>query len=248
MRALMASIWGLTTACVMAPGGFAEGVADPDPDEVPDEVPDGDPLEADGWTLLLISADDGQDTWTWAARDLYGPGGAMVGSLDRRDRDLRSPAIGEVVVGELLFVHRPSAITARYLLPGAAATLANHLGGGDADCEPEAIPLAGGTLEDPAGALCDTGLYLNPADLDGLGCDLPEPHRSDAWGPAWSVGGNDGCPLDDVGETGSLGPASLEDPTVEYGLAEPAIGFGRALGLNTGQAGSGQNRMEVYAR
>ncbi len=202
-------------------------------------------VEGGGWTLLLVSSDDGQETWTWDRRDLWAADGASLGDLDERDRDLRSPALGLLPIGALLFVHRPSDVTARYDL-GGAGTLGQRLAAPEADCDPVGVPLAGGSLDPDAPGLCDSDLYLNPADLDGASCGVPEPHRSDAWGPAWSVGGNDGCPLDDPGEASSLGPSSLEDPSLEYGAAAPAVGFGRALGLNT-QPGT-RDRMEVWGR
>ncbi len=251
-------------------GGFAEADDDDadepaDDDDSGDALPDscegevgrldvsvaGEPFEAwcegelhgGGWMLLMVASDDGQDTWTWAARELWAADGRSVGTLDDLTADLRSPALGLLPIGELLFVHRPSDATARYALPTSAPLPAQLPA--EPDCAPIGLPLVAGDL---GPGLCDTALYLSPADLDGVDCDVPEPHRSDAWGPAWSVGGNDGCPLDDVGETGSLGPSALEDPTVEYGLAAPAVGFGGAIGLNTGAAGTGANRMEVYGR
>lgn len=259
----------LLLGCPEPVPGFARGddddaAGEDDDDAAPEDLPDAceeagavrvrladqafdawceDGLHGGGWMLLLVSADDGQDTWTWAARSLWDAVGASVGGVQPGPADLRSPALGLKPIGELLFVHRPSDVTALYALP-ATAPLPEQLPA-EADCSPQPLPLVAGSL---GAGLCDTDLYLSPADLDGVDCDVPEPHRSDAWGPAWSVGGNDGCPLDDVGETGSLGPSALEDPAVEYGLAEPAVGFGRALGLNTGVPGSGQNRIEVYGR
>ncbi len=207
-----------------------------------------------GWTLLLVTADDGQDTWTWDARDLWTTDESVIGDVDALDRDFKSPALHELPFRELKFRHLPSEHWMTYEAGDGGTSLAgllSHVGGPVCWTAGEGFSPVDGSLA--LAGLCDDNLYLNPVDQDGdAGCDPAEPHRSDAWGPAWSGGGNDGCPFDDVGELTGLGPSSLEDPSLEYGAAPSdvsrGIGFGQALGLNTGEIGTGQNRMEVLAR
>jgi hypothetical protein len=67
--------------------------------------------------------------------------------------------------------------------------------------------------------------------------------------PSWDVGANNGCHFDDPGENGGLGPNAVQ-PDVEYS-ADPtyrALGFGWAVGGNTGALGSGENHLHVYVR
>ncbi len=97
-----------------------------------------------------------------------------------------------------------------------------------------------------SGDLCSTDLFFNAQDHDGsLSCQTGS---NDAHGPVWSTGNGlidvDGCPFDDPGTSGALGASSSPDPDLEY----PAIGFGRALNLNTAPAGNGGNRMYLYLR
>jgi hypothetical protein len=212
-------------------------------------------IEGGGWTLLLVTADDGTNTWTWNARDLWTSDTSVVGDPEQLDRDFKSLALHELPFRDLLFRHLPSQ---HHLVYGDVNDGGTSLGGLLSYIGGPVCWDAGGGHAPTAGTvsldgLCDDTLYLSPIDQDGdAGCDPEQPHRSDAWGPAWSAGGNDGCPFDDVGELSGLGPSALEDPAVEYG-APPAevsrgVGFGQALGLNTGEPGSGENRMEVLAR
>ena len=69
------------------------------------------------------------------------------------------------------------------------------------------------------------------------------------FGPAWSMGNNNGCPFDDP-SVGALGPG-FECPSCTAGSSEtemPYLGFASTLGLNTGSSGSGANSMRVYVR
>ena len=105
--------------------------------------------------------------------------------------------------------------------------------------------MSAGTLT-ISGDLCSTDLYFNAQDHDGLLTCQPNSH--DAHGPVWSTSNGDvdadGCPFDDPGPTGGLGPARILGFEVEF----PAQGFGRALNLNLGSVGSGANRMSIYLR
>ena len=217
---------------------------------------DADPGGGDAWTLALISADDGTDTWTWANRGLWTTDSSTVGSVSALDADFKSRLLHQLPVRDLAFRHLPSGLWIEYAGVGdGSSPLADLLLADEPPCwQPgEGHPPTGGDVEALEGGLCDPNLYLHAQDQDGdAGCAPAEPHRSDAWGPAWSAGGNDGCPFDDVGELTSLGPSVLEDPEIEYGAVPDGvsrgIGFGQALGLNSGAVGSGENRIELLIR
>jgi len=111
--------------------------------------------------------------------------------------------------------------------------------------------MTAGTISS-TGNLCSTALYVNAADHDGsLGC-AQSGANNDVHGPSWSATNNSGCPLDDPGQTGNLGPdkwnASVESLSAPGAAGPQANGFGWALGLNTGTPGLGQNYMDVYVR
>ena len=200
-----------------------------------------------GWTLTAVSSDDGQDTWTWNNRAYWDTDMTTFGSLVARNEDFKSPAHHEVSASDLLFVHAPSGEWAAYnganpsddalsdFLGRVAqeTCYANGVGG---------IPMSEGSIT-ASGSLCSTSLYINGADHDGIqGCGV-DSAPDHAHGPHWSAGGNDGCPLDDPGESGGFGPVA-SFPTTEWG----AVGFGRALSLNTGAPRAAQNYIQVYVR
>jgi len=218
---------------------------------------EADPDGGAPWTLAVVSADDATDTFTYDRRGLWGGSvAAVAGSADALDRDFACAALQELPFADVAVRHLPSAVRVEYADvgdgTGSFAALLDAVGEAPCHQSGDGFPPTGGDVPALDG-LCDPDLYLNPRDQDGgTGCDPVEPHRSDAWGPAWSAAGNDGCPFDDVGELSSFGPSTLEDPAVEYGAppaeASRGLGFGQALGLNTGDPGSGDNRIELLLR
>tara|TARA_Y100001968_G_scaffold314626_1_gene340249 strand:+ start:815 stop:2500 length:1686 start_codon:yes stop_codon:yes gene_type:complete len=64
-----------------------------------------------GWTLVLIAADDGVDTWTWSSSQLLTNIPAPIGDLAAQGpafataADFKSPAYHELNFSDLLFVH-----------------------------------------------------------------------------------------------------------------------------------------------
>jgi hypothetical protein len=78
-----------------------------------------------------------------------------------------------------------------------------------------------------ASALCNTNLYLHPYDWDGTSCRS----NNNGYGPTWSAGYNNGCPLDDPGGSGFWWyPTSWGAPwTTDYpwGIASPLRMFVR---------------------
>ncbi|MSQ84050.1 MAG: hypothetical protein EXR77_14400 [Myxococcales bacterium] len=201
------------------------------------------------WTLLAVVSDDGQATWTWNAKDLWGNGQQSVGAPNALSKDFRSPLLGSMPVAEVMFVHA-TGLWASYPLGKGAQSLGGVIvATGGPICYAKGGPgikQAAGTLI-KADKLCDTDLYLNPDDHDNnTGCTGDNDPES-AWGPAWNVNREAGC-FDDPGWAGGLGPVKSE-PATEGGTAQPvAVGFGWALSLNKGTAGSGQNWMRVYGR
>lgn len=70
--------------------------------------------EGGGWTLVFVSSDDAQNTWTFGARPLMTTDATPVGSLDAIQRDFKSPAYHALQFRDVLFVHAPSGVTAEY--------------------------------------------------------------------------------------------------------------------------------------
>ncbi len=200
-------------------------------------------LGGGGWTLVAMVADDGQATWTWAKRQLWTTDLLTIGSATVAGKDFRSPLMNQLPFGDLLFVHEPSTVWAAYANVGdgkqALGQKIAAVGGPVCWTPAQGWPQTAGTLA-AGGTLCSTKLYMNADDHDGKAtCGDNE----QSWGPTWSVNLNNGCPFDDPGQSGSLGPL-LNQPTAE----QAAMGFGAALGLNKGKAGTGQNAMRVYVR
>ncbi|MFH1463163.1 MAG: fibrinogen-like YCDxxxxGGGW domain-containing protein [Pseudomonadota bacterium] len=199
-----------------------------------------------GWTLLAVVSDDGQDTWTWTNRHYWDTDATTVGDLSHLTQDYKSRALHQLPFTDLLFVHQPSGDWAAYHDVGDGAddlgTFIAWWGGTECWAEGDGWDMSDGTI----GAfydLCSTQLYFNARDHDGgatCGCaDCDD----DAYGPVWSAINTSSCPFDDPGPSGGLGPQG-GDVRVE----STALGFGAALGLNTGTAASGANLMLVYAR
>ncbi len=198
-----------------------------------------------GWTLTAISSDDGADTWTYTRRRYWDLDTTTFGALSDLTRDFKSEALHRLPVTDVLFTHAPSGVWARYDGVGSGALpLADELAGyGDESCwrDDDGFPLTAGGLT-ASGDLCNTDLYLNAADKDGGGSCSCSSCDEDAFGPTFSVDAGDGCGLDDPGNSGSLGPSSGN------ATESDALGFGSALGLNTGVAGAGENYVRVYVR
>jgi hypothetical protein len=199
-----------------------------------------------GWTLLAVVSDDGQDTWTWTNRHYWDTDESTFGDLSHLTSDFKSRALHQVPFADLLFVHAPSGDWAAYHDVGDGADdLGSFIawwGGTTCWTQGDGWDLSAGTI----GAfydLCSTQLYFNSRDHDGgttCGCSDCD---DDAYGPVWSAINTTACPFDDPGPAGGLGPQG-GDVRIE----SLALGFGAALGLNTGTAGSGANHMLVYAR
>jgi hypothetical protein len=208
-----------------------------------------------GWTLVMVSSDDGTATWTQNNAALLTTDTTVVGTIDEPARDFKSRALHSLQFRDLLFVHQPSAITAVYGDVGDGSVgFAAFL---DAVPYPNCGPLdqighakTGGTLA-LAGQLCTTAVYFNPGDRDeGVSAclDLASVYNSAAVGPVWSASVNDGCPLDDPSLNGfgpendlcaNCGPANRENV---------GRGFGRAINANAGTPGAAENYLQMWIR
>lgn len=214
-------------------------------------------LDDGGWTLALVTADDGNNTWTWNNRELMTFDSTRIGDLDELDRDFKSASQQQTSFKDLLFVHHPSLEWAAYEDVG---NWSSSFGSFIADqpapvCTSDAgFEMTGGTLLTNGTSLCDTRLYIHLGDRDGGSAsvaeclDITTPPGSGtntyAFGPAWNVDHNQGCPFDDPDESG-LGPlAATCGETCDWGdLEREGRGFARALGVPTDGT-----QLRVYVR
>ncbi|MCB9795555.1 MAG: hypothetical protein H6741_22870 [Alphaproteobacteria bacterium] len=201
-----------------------------------------------GWTLIAVSSDDGQDTWTWYNREYWETDTTTFGSTSDLTSDFKSPVYHTLPFEDLLFVHSTPGDPTN---PDWASYHGVGDGSQDLGSHIDAIPqrtlyssgdgtaMTDGTLVSSS-TLCSTHLVFNACGRDGSGnCT----DADDGHGPTWNINYNNGCPYDDPGYIGALGPHRGQ-PSVELGQ----LGFGYAMGDNTGSSGASENYMEVYAR
>ncbi|MCB9744522.1 MAG: hypothetical protein H6741_10870 [Alphaproteobacteria bacterium] len=204
--------------------------------------------DSGGWTLIAVVSDDGTATWTWNNRDYWGSDTTTFGSSADLSRDYKASAYHRLLFEDLLFVHSTPGDPTN---PDWAAYHGVGDGSQDLGSHIDAIPertlysngdgaaMAAGTLS-TSSTLCTTRLVFNACGRDGSGscADADDTH-----GPTWNINNNNGCPYDDTGPYGGMGP-HRGNASTEWGT----LGFGWALGINTGSAGAAENYMEVYAR
>lgn len=208
-----------------------------------------------GWTLVIVSADDGHATWTWQTHALMTTDTFLMGNVAVRDEDYKSAALHLVAFSDLLFVHEPSGVWASYDAVGDGAqdvgTFMSTLPFPQCDLE-AGYPMTDGELTQIGTNLCSTDLYFHAGDYDGSPanqayCEAFIGDSTATYGPGWSAVGNGGCPLDDP-DTNSLGPSALGN----YDLYPPegiedvewdGRGFAKGMGLM-----QPDDRLEMYVR
>jgi cysteine-rich repeat protein len=208
-----------------------------------------------GWTLVIVSADDGHHTWTWLNRELMATDTFLVGNVEVRNEDYKSAAMHLVAFSDLLFVHEPSEVWASYddVGDGTSDVATFMTGLPSPQCDPSSgFPMTDGELTQIGTNLCSTDLFFHLGDHDGptggLGyCEaFTSVNASSTYGPAWNAGNNDGCPLDDP-EQSSLGPQRLASygpyPQSIEGEEVDGRGFAYAMGLV-----QPDDRLEMYVR
>jgi hypothetical protein len=214
-----------------------------------------------GWTLVAVSSSDLGATWTWNGRALWDTDTTTFGSLSNLSGDFKSAAMHDVAMTDLLFLHSTPSTPLTPAWAGyngvgdGVSSFAEFMGTySDSTCYTcsSASTCSGGYLMtagtiSAGGDLCSTDLFFNAKDHDGPLATCKDDNN--AHGPSWSTnngeGGawEDGCPFDDPGKRGSLGPDKYYP-----GDERDALGFGYALGLNTGTAGAGVNNIQVLVR
>jgi hypothetical protein len=241
--------------------GAATGLHTIDPDGAgpiaPFEVLCQMSIDSGGWTLVFTASDDAVNTWTWNNRTSLGDSGFTVGDPSQANTDFMSPMYHSLELGDLLFIHQPSGVTAIYANVGdGAQTLGQVIeAAGSPVCDyalgGNGYPLTGGTLS-TSGSLCDTDLYFNLGDheMDLVSCmDFGSGSNTASYGPVWNADKGAGCPFDDpaefaLGPHGPCGVCPVEFPSKEFNY----LGYGNALSLNNGAAGAGANYMQIYVR
>jgi len=214
-------------------------------------------LDGGGWTLVMVSSDDGVHTWTWAERYLMSLNESTIGDINELHRDFKSFALHIVPFTDMMFHHAPSDVWAAYsgMSDGSmdAGTFMSMIQEPVCDFDYEGYKLTAGTLT-VSGKLCDSNLYFHLGDVDGYNTlgpcqDLNSNWNTATYGPVWSFGHNGGCPFDDP-NGGGFGPTnkcSQCGPSTDV-TESNGTGFGRHMGLNTGLAGTGENNIRMYVR
>lgn len=240
-----AAVTGLFSVDADGPGGFGTFDVYCDMDHA-----------GGGWTLVLVSADDGTATWTWDNRELLTTDTTLVGNVAVRDHDFKSAAYHLLSFADLLFVHQPSDTWASY---DGVGTGASDIGSfmwalPYPQCDLDTgFAMTDGNLSLNGTALCDTNLYFHPGDYDGSAGNVAHclnytfVDSPGAYGPAWSPANNQGCPMDDP-ESAGLGPipetcGQVCEDLGRGGMELDGRGFGVAMGVD-----SPGDRLEMYVR
>ncbi len=214
-----------------------------------------------GWTLALISSDDGQDTWTTNNSAWMGASPVPVGDVCGLQPDFataadyKSLAYNQLLFADLMFIHHSIGGGQAFETWAQYDGVSNNsqsIGSFTAaqpypDCEPQGYPMTDGNLL-VAGSLCYTDLFFNVADTnvsDGEPC----PGDYSSFGPTWNIRiANNTCSPDvfhSPGSNASLGPCAVDWGThVEW----VSLGFGTGLNINVGIEGSGENHIRMYVR
>jgi hypothetical protein len=220
-----------------------------------------------GWTLLVTTSDDGVATWTMDARNLWTTDTSTVGDVSAPNEDFKSAIYHDLRFRDLLFINAPSGEYAAYYGVGdGSIDLGTFIGAQPyPNCNPGARPAgsgypmsAGTIMADPGAAypvLCDTNLYFNAGDIDGVDAtycgNLMSLGNQATFGPSWNISANSGCPFDDS-HLGGFGPSNGLCTAASCMGAETqelhGRGFAVALGLYVGPTGVGARYTQMWAR
>ncbi len=163
-----------------------------------------------GWTNVAVSAEDGQENWTWNQRDLWTTDTTTFGPLvDFQVRDHKNLGMHSIVFEDIFFRHSSTVWVSYHDVGDGTRTLDDFIASTpEPNCDPNSgYPKTAGTLLD-IGDICSTDLYFNIGDRDGtnIGCTSSNRIRANVtYGPAWSIDNGDGCEFDDSAFA-SMGP------------------------------------------
>jgi len=200
-------------------------------------------LAGGSWNLVAVGSDDGKNTWTWNNRTYWSTNTKTFGSLGALNKDFKSPGYHSLPMKDVLFYHQPSNVWASY----------NNVGNGKASLAAKVTSFGGLVCWQPhqgwnmsagnlttGSKLCSTKLYFNARDHDGKSSCGDNEHT---YGPNWNARENNGCPFDDPGDSGGVGPV------YNSGNSERRTqGYAKARGLNKGKANAAQNFLWIMVR
>jgi cysteine-rich repeat protein len=194
-----------------------------------------------GWTLVIVSADDGHDTWTWQNHELLTTDTFLVGNVAVLAEDYKSAAHHLVEFSDSVGDGTQDVATFMSLLPFPQCDLESG------------YPMTDGELTTLGTNLCNTDLYFHMGDYDGsyanqVYCEsFDGVNTTGTYGPVWNAADGRGCPMDEP-DGNSLGPSKL----ATYELQPPEgiedvewDGRGFANGMGLMQA---NDRFEMYVR
>jgi cysteine-rich repeat protein len=209
-----------------------------------------------GWTLVIVSADDGHATWSWLGRELMTTDTFLVGNVAVLDEDYKSPALHLAEFSDLLFVHEPSGVWASYEGVGDGTSDVGTFMSGlpFPQCDlASGFPMTDGELTQIGTNLCNTDLYFHTGDHDGaLGQAYCEAftgvNYNATYGPVWNAANNGGCSMDDP-SLSALGPSRMATYDVQppppgiEDVEQDSRGFATPMGL-----AQPSDRLEMYVR
>jgi len=210
---------GISCADVLASGYTTDDLYTIDVDgygtgEDPEEVWCDQTTASGGWTLIAVNAGDG----SWNSTNVLSD--TVIGSVSTT-ADYKAEAWSTLSFEDLMFDDGTDYAVYEGVDGGTqsyddfqAAIPVHNCG----DSDGYSYSLTSGTLTGD----CNTNLYFHAIDVDGgynSTCSETATYADNAYGPNWSVGNNNGCPMDDPYYSSflndSLGPWS-GDPLLMY--------------------------------
>ncbi|MEC7751743.1 MAG: DUF4215 domain-containing protein [Myxococcota bacterium] len=203
-------------------------------------------MDGGGWTLVAVVSDDDQNNWTWQHRAYWTVDESVIGRVEQLNRDFKSPAYHQVPMQDILVKHEPSGIWSSYSRVGdGGEDLGSFIDGfRGLQCHDQADGIASqaGMLAQADG-ICNTKLYFNCGAEQAPVCGGDNEANS-TYGLCFSVRVGGRCDFSQAWR-GGFGPNSSSNTQQ---LESNQLGFGQALGLNTGRAGQAQNYIHILVR